>query len=147
MSEIVQGTGVCFDGVGVLIIGASGAGKTSLALSLIDTGGTLIGDDGVLVDVTDGTPFMAPVETTRGQIEVRGVGIVSGMPVVERHTIDVLISLEKQELPRLPDDLKTQKIAGVLVPCFSLKTGDFSLTNKVKMIIKILKRQVNLSNP
>ncbi len=144
MTQIIQGTGVCFDNVGLLIMGAPGVGKTSLALALIDAGGVLVGDDGVCVTVENDVAVMSPVSTTRGMIEVRQVGIVSGMPVAERQKIDVVIRLETCDLPRLPDKLTMETVAGVRVPSFSLMTGDFSLTNKVKMIIKIVKRQISL---
>ncbi len=61
---------------GVLIQGAPGAGKSSLALRLIDGGGWLVADDRVSVTVRDGGLWgEAPAETA-GLIEARGVGLL-----------------------------------------------------------------------
>ena len=45
-----QGTCVMIGTQGLLIEGPPGAGKSSLALALIDRGATLVGDDGVLIE-------------------------------------------------------------------------------------------------
>jgi len=74
------------DGIGILIEGRSGAGKTSLALGLIEHFKTneksacLVGDDQVLVDVriTDGKQILMAFrpDSIAGKVEVRGFGII-----------------------------------------------------------------------
>ena len=44
-SEIIHANGVSFDGKGLLILGASGAGKSSLTFEMIALGATLVSDD------------------------------------------------------------------------------------------------------
>lgn len=61
---------------GVLILGASGAGKSDLALRLIATGAMLVADDRCDLFVTSGYLHAAVPRTLAGLIEVRGVGIV-----------------------------------------------------------------------
>ena len=59
----------------MLIEGPPGSGKSSLALMLIDRGATLIGDDGVLLEVRDGRLWALPPPNIAGLIEIRNVGI------------------------------------------------------------------------
>ena len=49
MSRLIQASCVAIGGRGLLILGAPGSGKSSLALALIDRGARLIGDDGVQI--------------------------------------------------------------------------------------------------
>jgi serine kinase of HPr protein (carbohydrate metabolism regulator) len=72
-----QATCVAIGGRGVLIEGPPGCGKSSLALALIDRGATLVGDDGVLLELRDGRLWALPAGTTEGLLEIRNVGIAS----------------------------------------------------------------------
>lgn len=60
------------DGRGVLLIGASGSGKSDLLLRLLDHGFALVADD--RVDVSGGKA--SPPAGLAGLLEVRGLGIV-----------------------------------------------------------------------
>ncbi|MDT7933980.1 MAG: HPr kinase/phosphatase C-terminal domain-containing protein [Sphingomonadaceae bacterium] len=72
MTELVHATAVARDGAAVLLLGPPGAGKSDLALRLIDRGWLLVGDDQVLLKGADAS---APTAIA-GLIEVRGIGIV-----------------------------------------------------------------------
>ena len=73
----VQGTMVEIMGIGVLIQGKPGMGKSEIALSLIKRGHALVADD-----ITDlrldsaGSIMGAPVDVTRYHMEIRGLGII-----------------------------------------------------------------------
>lgn len=71
-----QFTGVAIAERGLLIGGAPGSGKTSLALALIDRGAALIGDDGVSLERKGSSLIAAPPPATRGKLEIRNVGII-----------------------------------------------------------------------
>lgn len=93
-----QATGVAIDGRAVLIEGAPGTGKSSLALALIDRGAVLVGDDGVSLE-REGTRLLAsPAPATAGLIEVRGIGLVS-MPFVAGVPVALVIVLD-HDAPR-----------------------------------------------
>jgi serine kinase of HPr protein (carbohydrate metabolism regulator) len=62
---------------GVLILGASGSGKSDLALRLIERGAALIADDRVELFVRTETLWCRAPSKLIGLLEVRGVGIVS----------------------------------------------------------------------
>jgi hypothetical protein len=69
-------TCVAIGGRGVLIEGAPGSGKSSLALALIDRGAVLVGDDGVTLEERGERLWALPPPNVAGRIEVRNVGLV-----------------------------------------------------------------------
>ena len=85
---------------GVLLLGASGSGKSDLALRLIHDGWRLVADDRtVLTPVRGGLKAAAPASIT-GLLEVRGVGIVSVPAKPARLALAVQLG---REGPRLPE--------------------------------------------
>lgn len=88
-------------GVGVLIMGESGIGKSEAALELIKRGHRLVSDDVVEIrKVSDETLVGSAPDITRHFIELRGIGIVDvktlfGVQSVrETQNIDLVITLE-----------------------------------------------------
>ncbi len=74
----LHGTAIVISGHGVLIRGASGAGKSLLALQLIaDHGATLVADDRVDLVRTGQHIAMTAPPALAGLIELRGLGIVT----------------------------------------------------------------------
>ena len=71
MSEMLHVSSVAIGGRAVLIAGASGHGKSDLALRLIDRGAKLISDDYTIVEAKDGRLWASPPATIAGKIEVR----------------------------------------------------------------------------
>jgi serine kinase of HPr protein (carbohydrate metabolism regulator) len=70
-----QASCVAIAGRAVLIEGPPGSGKSSLALALIDRGATLVGDDGVLLELRDGQLWALPPPSIEGLLEIRNVGL------------------------------------------------------------------------
>lgn len=70
--------GVLMDvyGVGILITGESGIGKSEVALELIKRGHRLVTDDAVDIKEIDGELLGRSPEITFGMLEVRGIGII-----------------------------------------------------------------------
>ena len=86
---------------GVLLLGPSGSGKSSLAVHLIDHyGGQLIADDRVCLTVTDTRLHAAPPDNLAGLLELRGLGIIT-MPH-QNAVIDLAVELvARKQVPRL----------------------------------------------
>lgn len=88
---------------GILILGGSGAGKSDLAIRLIDRGARLVADDSVRLQARDGGLFASPPPTIAGRIELRGVGILTlpHLPEVELALAVELVA--PAQVVRLPD--------------------------------------------
>ena len=86
---------------GVLLLGASGAGKSDLALRLIDDGAKLVADDRTILFIAKGALHAKPPATIKGLIEIRGVGIVK-LPVRASVKIVLVVKLGREgaRLPR-----------------------------------------------
>jgi HPr kinase/phosphorylase len=98
----LHATGVAIDGQGIVILGAPGAGKSSLALSLIALGAILISDDGLWLDTAAEPPRLERPETAHALIEARGIGLLNAGPICENAPLAIVIDLDRAEPQRLP---------------------------------------------
>lgn len=86
---------------GILILGDSGAGKSDLALRLIDDGAALVSDDRTELYTSHGILHARAPKTIAGLLEVRGLGIVK-LPFVKSVPLGLAVKLGAQT-KRLPD--------------------------------------------
>jgi serine kinase of HPr protein (carbohydrate metabolism regulator) len=117
MSETVHATAVLVGADGVLIRGESGAGKTTLALALIERGGRLIADDRLTICALHGRIVASASQATLGMIELRGRGVMS--IAHERSAVIRLVAdiVDEEELERMPEEHQlTTTIAGIPLP-------------------------------
>lgn len=117
-------------GLGVLLLGKSGIGKSECALDLITRGHRLVSDDTVIVKkIGKKLEGYAP-ELTAGHIEIRGLGIMNirdlfGVSSVEPNKkIDLCIELKDwadvEEIDRLGLETKQTEILEIKIPKFIL---------------------------
>lgn len=128
LAETVNLHGVFMDvlGMGVLITGDSGVGKSELALELISRGHGLVADDVVEM----GRIAPATVEgrcpgMLRDFLEVRGLGLLNIRTIFgetasrRKMKLKLIVHLQKSavgaDAPRLPLDAQTQEVLGVPV--------------------------------
>lgn len=127
----IHGVLVDVYGVGVLIMGESGIGKSEAALELIKRGHRLVADDVVEIRrVSDDTLVGCAPAITKHLIELRGIGIVDvktlfGVQSVrETQTIDLVITLEEWDKTKSYDRLGLEEqhteFLGNQVVCHSL---------------------------
>ena len=127
----IHGVLVDVYGVGVLIMGESGIGKSEAALELIKRGHRLVSDDVVEIrKVSDETLVGTAPDITRHFIALRGIGIVDvkmlfGVQSVrETQNIDLVITLEdwdrEREYDRLGLDEQYTEFLGNKVVCHQL---------------------------
>lgn len=78
LAPSIRRHGILLDiyGVGVLITGESGIGKSETALDLIANGHKLIADDSVLIRMLDNRLIGTSPKITRHFMEIRGIGII-----------------------------------------------------------------------
>lgn len=114
-------------GVGVIIRGESGIGKSETVLALIERGYSLVSDDITMVTLVDGKDVIGTsAEITRNHMEVRGIGIVNvaamfGVKSIRHEKqIDLVVTLkawqEVDDVDRLGMEQQYTKILGVDVP-------------------------------
>ena len=127
----IHGVLVDVYGIGVLIMGESGIGKSEAALELIKRGHRLVSDDVVEIrKISDDTLVGKAPGITRHFIELRGIGIVDVkmlfgvQSVKEQKNIDLVITLEDwdkdKEYERLGLEEKYTEFLGNKVVCHNL---------------------------
>jgi serine kinase of HPr protein (carbohydrate metabolism regulator) len=115
--EIVHASCVAIGDRAVLLAGRSGAGKSDLALRLIDRGAVLVSDDYTeLRGVGDTLLARAPARIA-GRIEARGVGLLE-MPAVGEVAVCLYADLDRSP-ERLPE-AATVRLAGLDIPVVAL---------------------------
>ena len=124
--EIVQGTMVEILGMGVLIEGRPGVGKSETALALIKRGHALVSDDTTLVRLdSSGWLMTTSVSAVRYHMEIRGLniihvpslfGVASVREVKRLDMVATLIEQEHFDRPIPSDAPPTRKFLGVEVP-------------------------------
>lgn len=114
-------------GVGVIIKGESGIGKSESVLALVERGYSLVSDDVTLVTLVDGRRVMGTSkELTRNLMEVRGIGIVDvasmfGVKSIRKDKrVDLVVSLKAwdaaMDVDRLGLEQQFTKILGIDIP-------------------------------
>ncbi|MES2754822.1 MAG: HPr kinase/phosphatase C-terminal domain-containing protein [Pseudomonadota bacterium] len=134
MSETVHACCVAIDGRGVLIFGASGSGKSDLTLRLIDRGARLVSDDYTQLTRAGKRVIASAPAAIAGQIEVRGIGIVTLPPT---GTVPIALVVSAGVPQRLPDPAKSD-MAGVDVPMITLSLLEASAPLKVEIALRAL---------
>ena len=97
----VHASCVALGGRALLITGASGAGKSGLALTLMAFGAGLVADDRTILTAADGALWADCPATILGRIEARGIGILAAAPA-GRSRLAAVVDLDRDETERLP---------------------------------------------
>ncbi len=127
--ERIQGTTMELMGIGVLIRGKPGIGKSETALSLIERGHSLVSDDVTETRLTSrGRLVCWASEVTRYHMEIRGLGIIHvpslfGVAAIRRQTeLDLVVNLTKPtgDEDRTGVHPETVSLLGVEIPSITL---------------------------
>lgn len=120
--------GVLMDvfGVGILLTGKSGAGKSETAMELIKRGHRLVADDSVLIKRIENELVGTAPERIRYFMELRGIGIINvknmygSGSILNEKGIELVIELEDwrrdKVYDRVGDQADTEEIMGVKIP-------------------------------
>lgn len=125
----------------VLLEGRSGAGKSDLALRLIDRGALLVSDDYTLLRRTDAGLIATAPTTIAGRMEVRGIGIVA-METLAECRVRLLVTLD-EPVERMPEGGTARTLAGVPVPAIRLPSLEPSAAIKIELAL----REIGLKTP
>jgi HPr kinase/phosphorylase len=153
-SVTIHGTLLDVYGVGMLILGESGVGKSESALELVLRGHRLVADDTVTIRRVGAVLNAAGAEVSRYHIELRGLGIINikdlyGIAAVrERKDLDLVVRLDPWQAGKAYDRLgleeKTHPILGVDLPYLELPVGpgrNLSILLEVAARHHLLKRR------
>lgn len=128
-STTIHGCMVNVRGVGVLLTGKGGIGKSEISLGLVERGASLVADDMVCIRNIGGDLITSSPKLSSGFIEIRGLGIVNvtnlfGLKAYSReaklHLIINLTTEELSEIERLGLDRQMTNILGVDVERLNL---------------------------
>lgn len=140
-------------GVGVLITGQSGIGKSECCLDLVTMGHSLVADDIVSVRSVGGQLVGTGNPDFRHLMEVRGMGIIDiselfgTTRVRESKTVDLIVELQlwdnaaAVDYERLGLEHRTRHVLGLEIPlfCFPMRPG-----RNIAKVIEVLARTVLL---
>lgn len=123
----IHGALVEVGGVGVLLLGPSGVGKSECALELVSRGHRLAADDVVeLTRTAEGGLVGRAPERIRHHMEIRGLGIIyvpdlfGGDAVCDRAAVDLVCHLERwregAEYERVGLERDLEELEGVELP-------------------------------
>jgi HPr kinase/phosphorylase len=117
-------------GVGVLLVGPSGIGKSEVALDLVIRGHRLVADDIVELRKKQGALYGGPSDVIRHHMEIRGLGIIDvkalfGVTAIRmQKKVDLEVELvtwdPAREYERLGVDEQYHEILGVPIPKVTL---------------------------
>ncbi len=139
----VHATAIAADGRAALIRGASGSGKSDLALRciagalspLLPHAARLVADDRVILERRGSRLLARAPARLAGLIEVRGLGIVR-LPFEEQAEVRLVVDLVAADrVPRLPDPPPEVSLDGVTLPLLRLAAFETSAALKLRLAL------------
>lgn len=122
-------------GKGILILGASGSGKSDLALRLIDEGAVLISDDYVELSEDSEKIVARTAPNIAGMIEVRGVGL-ENVEYKEQSILALALELtERAQIERMPE-IDYFEYGKSKIPLYKFDPFALSAIPKIKLLLK-----------
>ena len=138
-NSLLHASLVEISGIGVLITGKSGSGKSDLALRLIENKkASLVADDVVCVEKSDNQLWGKAPQNIAGMLEVRGIGIVE-YPYLERSNIRLWVRLVEHidEIERMPK-VKNDLILGLEIKQIALYARENSAPDKIMAALRLM---------
>ncbi len=143
----IHATAVIYRESGVLILGASGSGKSALALAVLalarmsDRFGALIGDDRVWVRAMGGRLIASGARHMAGLIERRSAGMESA-PSELAAVIRLFVELSgpNRTWPRWPAERDISALEGIEVPRIGLNSAASVVDNAISVVDRLERR-------
>ena len=140
-------------GVGILLTGKSGVGKSETAMELIKRGHRLIADDNVIIKEIANELYGTAPEIIRYFMELRGIGIINvksmygSGSVLDEKKIQLIIQLENwqqgKDYDRIGDEMSTASYFGITVPKLTIPV---SPGRNLAIIIEVAARNFRLKS-
>jgi HPr kinase/phosphorylase len=136
---LVHATAIAIDGDAILLRGPPGAGKSDLALRLIEGGARLLADDQALLRRAGNRVLARAPAAIAGLIEVRGLGIMQVDPLDEAPLALVVDLVPSAQVERIPEN-RFEVVLGLAVPLIALAPFEASAPAKLKLARAHLRR-------
>ncbi|MCW9707413.1 HPr(Ser) kinase/phosphatase [Fodinibius salsisoli] len=131
LQTMVHGSMVDVYGIGILIAGQSGIGKSEVALDLVERGHRLVSDDAVILTKKNNILMTSATEMNKHFMEIRGLGIIDIMSMFGVRAIryqkrlEVVLELslwdeESQDIERTGLNREVTNIMGIDIPLINL---------------------------
>ncbi len=140
-------------GVGILLTGKSGVGKSETAMELIKRGHRLIADDNVIIKEIANQLYGIAPDIIRYFMELRGIGIINvksmygSGSVLDEKNIQLIIQLENwqqgKEYDRIGDEMSSTSYFGISVPKLTIPV---SPGRNLAIIIEVAARNFRLKS-
>ena len=134
--QTIHATAVALAGRAVLLRGASGSGKSDLALRLVDDGAALVADDQTCLSRRGAELWATAPQPLKDLMEVRGLGIVR-VPSLAEAPVALLVDLVREaEVERCPEP-DAESLLGVALPRLRLSAASASAPAKVRLALRL----------
>jgi HPr kinase/phosphorylase len=142
----IHATAIAYEGMGCLIIGASGAGKSQLAADAFFHGAKLVADDRVLLRNVDGFLVAEPLPQGAGVIELRHLGLIrlAAHQRLPSHAIHLVVELGGEGAERLPEH-QLRRFCGVDVRFLALPAAPMTRATALLLYLKAMQERRVLS--
>lgn len=130
VQTMLHGTMVDVYGIGILIAGKSGLGKSEVALDLVERGHRLVSDDVVMITKKSSVLMTSATEMNKHFMEIRGLGVIDVMSMFGIRSIryqkrlEVVLELslwqETEKINRTGLDHDEVEILGTKIPLIHL---------------------------
>ena len=130
----IYATCISLNHKGILLLGKSGAGKSDLALRLIEgMGAVLVSDDRTEIRVENNSIYASCPETIKGLLEVRGIGIIK-KNFLAQEKIKLIVELvdDYNKIERLPNK-ESFEYEGIKIPKIKIYPFEESAVYKIKL--------------
>jgi serine kinase of HPr protein (carbohydrate metabolism regulator) len=137
----VHATCVDVEGVGVLLRGPPGSGKSDLALRLISDGALLVADDRAELTADGGGITVSPPPEIAGLMEVRGLGILR-LDHRDAAPLGLVLDLVPAAAVERMGEAGTCDILGLAFPLWRLAPFEASAAAKVRLAVGVAKGDI-----
>ena len=151
----LHASAVSLSGVGVLITGTSGAGKSSLVIELLSRGAQLIADDQTELFAKEAALRAQPPESLSGLLELYGVGVIDYPHIASPSSCEIGFEVHLSSEPpqeRLPERAYREYL-GYHLPYIVLSKGEAGLVAAKTMLLAHMMQEygelrlVNVAKP
>jgi HPr kinase/phosphorylase len=104
MAEPLHASAFAYAGIGCLVLGEGGSGKSRVVAEAMALGAKLIADDCVMLEATPLHPIARAVPGLAGVLELRGLGLVRVRDAIEAHPIHLALRLDAAADPHRTED-------------------------------------------